>query len=265
MVQIKEFRIVMPLSLEEYQVGQRYTNCRMQQQNTTSTEGVEVLENELIEDEVFGKCQYTRKVYRFQSKVPTWLTSFAPADALIMHEEAWNAYPRCKTVMKCPYFTKFSLTLETVHKVDNGQSENVHDLNGEQLAAREVEYIDIALPATDYWSYVIGTNNMDFSKFKSAKTDHGPLLEGWQDRCNPIMTAYKLVTIDAPYWGFGYRLEQALLAGEKSLFIECHRNCFGWIDEWFGMTMQQVCELELQSIKNIVKLSSTEDAEDKET
>ena len=26
------------------------------------------------------------------------------------------------------------------------------------------------------------------------------------------MTAYKLVTIDAPYWGFGRRLELALLA-----------------------------------------------------
>lgn len=26
------------------------------------------------------------------------------------------------------------------------------------------------------------------------------------------MTAYKLVTVDAPYWGFGNRLEQALLA-----------------------------------------------------
>ena len=26
------------------------------------------------------------------------------------------------------------------------------------------------------------------------------------------MTAYKLVTIDAPYWGFGSRLEQALMA-----------------------------------------------------
>jgi hypothetical protein len=28
------------------------------------------------------------------------------------------------------------------------------------------------------------------------------------------MTAYKLVTVDAPYWGwgFGYRMEQALLA-----------------------------------------------------
>lgn len=26
------------------------------------------------------------------------------------------------------------------------------------------------------------------------------------------MTAYKLVTVDAPYWGFGKRLEQAFLA-----------------------------------------------------
>lgn len=33
-----------------------------------------------------------------------------------------------------------------------------------------------------------------------------------QDRCDPVMTAYKLVTVDAPYWGFGYRMEQALLA-----------------------------------------------------
>jgi hypothetical protein len=25
------------------------------------------------------------------------------------------------------------------------------------------------------------------------------------------MTAYKLVTVDVPYWGFGYRLEQGIL------------------------------------------------------
>lgn len=33
-----------------------------------------------------------------------------------------------------------------------------------------------------------------------------------QDQCNPVMTAYKLITIDAPYWGFGSKLEQSLLA-----------------------------------------------------
>ncbi|XWS73744.1 hypothetical protein CRYUN_Cryun02cG0155000 [Craigia yunnanensis] len=146
----------------------------------------------------------------------------------------------------CPYFTKFYLTIETVHRADNGTSENVHGLNEEQLAARRLEIIDIASVATDYWSYAIGSNSFDFSKFKSAKTGRGPLLDGWQDNCNPVMTAYKLVTVDAPYWGFGYRLEQALLAGEKALFMESHRNCFGWVDEWFGMTMQQICELEQQ-------------------
>ncbi|XP_007015489.2 PREDICTED: phosphatidylinositol transfer protein 2 isoform X1 [Theobroma cacao] len=246
MVQIKEFRIVMPMSLEEYQTAQMYMVMKMQQQSTNGAEGVEVLENRPFQADAFGKGQYTSKVYRLQSKAPAWLTTVAPKDALVMQEEAWNAYPRCKTVIKCPYFTKFCLTIETVHRADNGTSENVHFLNEEQLAARQVETIDIASAATDYWSYAIGSNTFDFSKFKSAKTGRGPLLDGWQDNCNPVMTAYKLVTVDAPYWGFGYRLEQALLAGERALFMESHRNCFGWIDEWFGMTMQQIRELEQQ-------------------
>ncbi|XP_038693651.1 phosphatidylinositol transfer protein 1-like [Tripterygium wilfordii] len=247
MVQIKEFRIVMPMSLEEYQIAQMYMVTKMQQQSTTSSEGVEVLQNRPFEDDVFGKGQYTSKIYRLQSKAPAWLTTFAPADALVMQEEAWNAYPRCKTVIKCPYFTRFSLTIDTIHLADSGQSENVHGLSKEQLAARQVENIDIASTAKNYWSYAIESSNVDFSKFKSARTGRGPLLEGWQERCGPVMTAYKLVTIDAPYWGFGYRLEQALLEGEKALFLESHRNCFSWIDEWFGMTMQQIREIELQS------------------
>nr|XP_023884045.1 phosphatidylinositol transfer protein 1-like isoform X1 [Quercus suber] len=247
MVHVKEFRIVMPMSLEEYHVAHTYVVMKMSQQHTTGNEGVEVLENKDFEDDVLGKGRYTNKVYRLQSKVPSWLTTFAPADALIMQEEAWNAFPKCKSVMKCPYFPRFQLTIETVHTSGNGQSENVHGLSEEQLATREVEYIDIASTETNYWSYLVGNNNVDFTKFKSERAGRGPLLEGWQDRCDPVMTAYKLVTIDAPYWGFGYRLEQALVAGEKALFLESHRNCFSWIDEWYGMTMQQVREVEQQT------------------
>ncbi|KAK7846712.1 uncharacterized protein LOC136069229 [Quercus suber] len=61
------------------------------------------------------------------------------------------------------------------------------------------------------------------------------------------MTAYKLMTIDAPYWGFGRQLEQAMLAGERALFLESHRHCFAWIDKWYGMTLQQIYELEQQN------------------
>lgn len=255
MVQLKEFRIVMPMSLEEYQVAQMYSVTKMQHQSRTDTEGVDILESRPFDDE-FGKGHYTSKVYRLQSKVPTWLTAFAPADALILQEEAWNAYPRCKTVLKCPYFTKFSLTIETIHEADNGQSENVHGLSEEQLAIRQVETIDIASAMTDYWSYAIGSSDVDLSKFKSVRTGRGPLLEGWQSKCNPVMTAYKLITVDAPYWGFGYRLEQAMLSGERALFIASHRNCFSWIDDWFGMTVPQVREIERRLLQERKEMPS---------
>ncbi|XP_017605902.1 uncharacterized protein LOC108452613 [Gossypium arboreum] len=272
MVQVKEFRIVMPMSLEEYRVAQTFMVLKMQQQSTNEAEGVEVLENKGFEDDVYGKGQYTSKLYRLQSKAPSWLTTLAPKDALIMQEESWNAYPRCKTVIKCPYFAKLSVTIETIHLEDNGKSENVHGLNKEQLAARQVEFIDITMPTTDYWSYAVGNGNFDFSTFKSEKTGRGPLLEGWQENCNPVMTAYKLVTIKAPYWGFGGKLEQALLAGERALFVESHRNCFGWIDEWYGMTVEQLSELEEQGdcllnqkISKPLLLTDTEDHESKFT
>ncbi|KAA3455415.1 phosphatidylinositol transfer protein 1-like [Gossypium australe] len=301
-------RIVMPMSLEEYQVAQMYMVMKMQQQSTNGDEGVEVLENKRFQDDVFGEGQYTSKVYRLQSKAPAWLTTIAPKDALVMQEEAWNAYPRCKTGLQCPLgsilYPFFFLSLLdfigasciniylssvvygmgltflsdqvlnccSAHTLPSSLSQLrlsigqimahrkmflstlksnfglalVLGLNEEQLAARQVEIIDIASAETDYWSYAIGSSSIDFSKFKSTKSGRGPLLDGWQDNCRPVMTAYKLVTIDAPYWGFGYRLEQALLAGERALFIESHRNCFGWIDEWFGLTMQQIRELEQQ-------------------
>ncbi|CAI9105188.1 OLC1v1004055C1 [Oldenlandia corymbosa var. corymbosa] len=243
----------MPLSLEEYQIAQMYTVMKMQQQSTTGTEGVEVLENRPFEDDEFGKGQYTLKLYRLQSKVPSWLAAFAPADALVMQEEAWNSFPRCKSVIKCPYFTRFTLTIETIHKADNGYSENVHGLNKQELAATEVEMIDIASDTSDYWSYIIGRNNIDFSTFQSTRTSRGPLLAGWQDKCNPVMTAYKLVTVDVPYWGFGSRLEQTLLTGERALFLESHRNIFAWIDDWFGLSMEVMRELEQQSDTSLNK------------
>ncbi|PHT78539.1 hypothetical protein T459_16591 [Capsicum annuum] len=200
----------------QYQVAQMYMVMKMQQQSTTGDEGVE----------------YTCLPSSF---VLTYLT------VSVGHVSPFNA------VVKSPYFSKFFMSIDTIHKADNGCSENVHGLSEDQLAVRQVEVIDIASAATDYWSYIVGRNNVDLSNFHSARSGRGPLLEDWQDHCSPVMTAYKLVTVDSPYWGFGSRLEQALMAGERSLFLESHRNCFAWIDEWFGLTVEVLRELEQQS------------------
>ncbi|GAB2233696.1 hypothetical protein Drorol1_Dr00002925 [Drosera rotundifolia] len=145
---------------------------------------------------------------------------------------------------QCPCFNKLVLTIETVHVADNAKSENVHGLDKEQLESRKVEVIDIASSARDHWSYLVGRCDVDLSKFRSRRTGRGPLTVSWKEQCNPVMTAYKLVTVDAPYWGFGKRLEQTLLAGERALFVETHRSCFAWIDQWYGMTQQQLQDLE---------------------
>jgi len=142
---------------------------------------------------------------------------------------------------------RFTLTIETIHVADNGNSPNVHNLNKEALAARKVENLDIASSARDYWSYIVGGPEVDLTKFKSEKTGRGLLTPGWQATCNPVMTAYKLVTVDVPYWGFGYRLEQALLGAERSLFSESHKRCFHWIDEWFGLTYEDVRRMEMHN------------------
>lgn len=56
----------------------------------------------------------------------------------------------------------------------------MHGLSKQQLAARQVEVIDIASAASDYWNYIVGRSTVDFSKFKSARTGRGPLLKGWK-------------------------------------------------------------------------------------
>lgn len=43
-----------------------YMVNKMQQQSTTDTEGVDILENRPFDDDEFGKGQYTSKVYRLQ-------------------------------------------------------------------------------------------------------------------------------------------------------------------------------------------------------
>ncbi|VAH89723.1 unnamed protein product [Triticum turgidum subsp. durum] len=97
MVQIKEFRIIMPMLMEEYEIGLSYTIIKMEQQNTNGKEGVEVLQQVPFEDDELGEGQFTSKVYHLQSKIPSWMKGFASASSLAVHEDSWSAYPKSRT------------------------------------------------------------------------------------------------------------------------------------------------------------------------
>ncbi|XP_064103826.1 phosphatidylinositol transfer protein alpha isoform-like isoform X4 [Macrobrachium nipponense] len=242
-------RVILPLTVEEYQVAQLYSVAEASKNETGGGEGIEVLKNEPFDNYPllggkYCKGQYTYKIYHLKSKVPSFIRLLAPEGSLEVHEEAWNAYPYCKTVISNPGYMKeaFYITIETLHAPDDGERENAHELTGDKLKLREIVTIDISndpVKPSDYKA------DEDPTKFKSEKTGRGPL-QGpqWWKKCDPVMTCYKLVTCEFKWFGLQSRIEKFIQDVERRLFTNFHRQVFCWMDRWHGMTMDDIRRLE---------------------
>lgn len=265
---IKEFRVVLPITVDEYQVGQLYSVAEASKNETGGGEGIEVIKNEPFENKSllggkYTKGQYTYKIYHLESKVPTYIRLLAPKGALAIHEEAWNAYPYCRTVLTNPDYMagNFTLCIETMHAPDNGSQENVHELPPEKLKIREVDVIDIAsdpvLPKDGHRRHAGCSTGEDYkenedpSTFKSKKTGRGPLKGDWMKTVKPVMCAYKLVTVEFKWFGLQSKIETFIQKTERRIFLNFHREVFCWIDRWYGMTMADIRKLEEQTKREL--------------
>ena len=247
-MKIKEYRILLPFTVEEYEIGQLYSIAEASKNETGNGEGIEVLKNEPFENVPllggkFTSGQYTCKIYHLSNKVPTFIRHLAPKGCLKLHEEAWNAYPYCKTILTYPYFkSRFTMIIETMHCQDRGDQSNVHELPSDKLLKREVDYIDIANDPVDSKDY---KREEDPTIFKSEKTGRGPLSASWaQTYLGPIMCAYKLVTTEFSFFGIDSFVETIMQDTERRVFLNFNRQVFCWIDNWYGMTMQDIRQLE---------------------
>ncbi|MED6267759.1 hypothetical protein CHARACLAT_015366 [Characodon lateralis] len=247
-------RVILPISVEEYQVGQLYSVAEASKNETGGGEGVEVLKNEPYEKDG-EKGQYTHKIYHLQSKVPSFVRMLAPSSALNIHEKAWNAYPYCRTVITNEYMKdNFLIKIETWHKPDLGHQENVHGLDAETWKKVDVVYIDIAdrsqVEPKDY------KPEEDPCKFKSAKTGRGPLGPDWKKELPnkkdcPHMCAYKLVTVKFKWWGLQNKVENFIQKQEKRLFTNFHRQLFCWIDKWIELNMDDIRRMEEETRREL--------------
>ncbi len=251
---ITEYRVTLPMSVEEYQVGQLFAVAEASMNETGGGEGVEVLNNEPYDNipllgGKFTKGQYTRKIYHLASKVPTVVKWIAPKGSLEILEEAWNAYPYCKTVLTNPGYMKgnFFIKVETYHIGDRGETQNAHELTPEQLAKRKVVHVDIANDSVLSSDYKAET---DPQRFKS-KGGRGPLRGQWMKTVEPVMTAYKLVTIEFKWLGLQNKVEKYAMDTERRLFTNFHRQLFCTIDRWIELTMEDIRRLEDKTKKEL--------------
>ncbi|KAH0511518.1 Phosphatidylinositol transfer protein alpha isoform [Microtus ochrogaster] len=246
-VKVMPCRVILPVSVDEYQVGQLYSVAEASKNETGGGEGVEVLVNEPYEKEDGEKGQYTHKIYHLQSKVPTFVRMLAPEGALNIHEKAWNAYPYCRTELYMP--NKWSPIFLQVHKLEPETWKHV-----------EAIYIDIAdrsqVLSKDYKA------EEDPAKFKSAKTGRGPLGPNWkQELVNqkdcPYMCAYKLVTVKFKWWGLQNKVENFIHKQEKRLFTNFHRQLFCWLDKWVDLTMDDIRRMEEETKRQLDEFCKT--------
>lgn len=255
MVYIKEYRICMPLTVEEYKVGQLYMIARHSHEQSENGEGVETISNVPCEDEKYGKGQFTEKRIHLSSRLPYWIQSFCPK-IFYVTEKAWNYYPFTITEYTCSFVPKLNVVIKTKFEDNRGDSENALELNEEQLKQREVDFIDIAYDEVNPKHY---KEEEDLRYFQSKKTGRGPLPEEWQKTVTPIMCSYKVVEASFEVWGMQTKCEDLIHKSIREILVLGHRQAFAWVDEWITMSLSDVriYECEMQRETN-TKVTSSE-------
>ncbi|XP_061672325.1 membrane-associated phosphatidylinositol transfer protein 2-like isoform X2 [Syngnathoides biaculeatus] len=249
---IKEYRIPMPMSVEEYRIAQLYMiQKKSREESCGEGSGVEILKNKPYTDGPGGTGQYTHKVYHIGMHIPSWFRSILPKAALRVEEESWNAYPYTRTRYTCPFVEKFSIDIETYYMADTGSQPDVFNMSAADKRQRTVDPIDIVtdpIPPHEYKA------EEDPRLYKSTKTQRGPLLDDWIEEYNnnpdkmPIMCAYKLCKVEFRYWGMQSKIERFIHdVGLRKVMVRAHRQAWCWQDEWYGLTMEDIRQLELET------------------
>ncbi|XP_061416960.1 membrane-associated phosphatidylinositol transfer protein 2-like isoform X2 [Lethenteron reissneri] len=244
---IKEYRIPLPMSVEEYRIAQLYMIQKKSRDETSGEgSGVEILENRPYEDGPGGRGQYTHKLYHIGMHIPGWFRAILPKAALRVEEQSWNAYPYTRTRYTCPFVEKFSIDIETHYQQDGGDQLNVFNLGAAEKRQCSVDTIDIVRDPMAPHEYVV---DEDPRVYRSERTGRGPLGDDWASlNPSPIMCAYKLCKVEFRYWGMQSKIERFIHdVGLRKVMVRAHRQAWCWQDEWYGLTIADIRRLERET------------------
>ncbi len=73
---VKEYRMPLPFSVREYEIGQAYMIAKAAAEDSTSSDGVEMVRNEPFADGKGRKGQYTEKIFHIAQRLPKVTRSF---------------------------------------------------------------------------------------------------------------------------------------------------------------------------------------------
>nr|CAG4645342.1 EOG090X00NX [Lynceus sp. MCZ IZ 141354] len=239
---VKEYRVPMPLTTEEYKIGQLYMIAKHCLEQSGDGEGVEVIENRPHHDDTHGNGQYTEKRIHLSNKLPSWIQALIPRIFYIT-EKAWNYYPYTLTEYTCSFVPRFHIQIETRYEDNCGDND---ELLAKAHRDQLVEIIDIAYDDLSPKHY---KEEEDLTKWKSVKRNRGPLQPDWIRTTKPIMCSYKSVRASFEVWGLQSRVEEFTHKCIRDVLMLGHRQATAWLDQWVDMTQDDVRRFETQMHK----------------
>eukprot|EP01130_Rhizamoeba_saxonica_P019184 TRINITY_DN9844_c0_g1_i1.p1 TRINITY_DN9844_c0_g1~~TRINITY_DN9844_c0_g1_i1.p1 ORF type:complete len:281 (+),score=59.21 TRINITY_DN9844_c0_g1_i1:23-865(+) len=236
-----EYRIPMPLSMEEFKKGQLYMIARFMSEESNNNLNISIITNETYIDQDTGQQGvFTHKVMQFSSSLPSWLRRLIPGSVLKVEELSWNLYPCSRTIYKIGIFgDRCNVEVKTIHHPGNGDINNIFNLSMKELSRRDVDYIDIA---HDNKQNRFSESLEDAAAFMSLDGTKDCLQPGWMANQDNLITAYKLVTVDFNYPGI--RNKGQIFAHDviRGSFMKAHRQAYCWYDHWSELSLEEIKE-----------------------
>jgi len=186
---LKEFRIKLPFTVEEFKRGHMYmSSVSAEKASSVNSSDVRIIESQAAPQDI---PEYTTCPFTFQadadvnvqssfhhrelsgsSSIPSWARVLLRGKSVLtVQERSWHCFPFIKTVYNIPMFgERISVVVLSNHS-DNVKLNNALNLPRDMKRKRIVEWINIADNALN--------PEEDPKLFQSIKTGRGPLKGNW--------------------------------------------------------------------------------------
>ena len=163
-----------------------------------------------------------------------------------------------KIIVESQYIDKDVATIYLINS--QGTVENALHLPEDQLKKRDRVLIDIS----QYAANEEVRKSEDMRVWHSEKRNLGPLKEGWykDSSLEKIMWCYKNVTITCKYFGLQTIVENLIRKQQLMIFTRSMRQMIGQMDEWDGLTIEDIRVMEEETKKRLDQLIQSKELSD---
>ena len=239
-----EFRTVLPISLEQFQVGEIYTTVEMTKDMNERGANIEPI----LTRQVTSDCNEYMTPMDVTNLLDDSIKILLPLH-FDLTVNTWDLFPKYRSEITNPdYFNdNFYFEMFTECYEDYGEKKNVFNLSDEERKSTQVINIDISKPVS-LSSKPFSKQDYDPSTFHSTKTGAGPLVGEWvealkQNKSKPHICIYKLIKYRLDIPNNRYLVHQ-IQKYALNLTREFMSRLYCTIDHWNGLTVDEARAME---------------------